>query len=245
MIRSFVRASLVAAALAGLVAAPRAAEASIITAVDVSASDPSLQGALSAYVFGFEFADIESFVGQLESDLGHFVFGTYGLIAEKSLIGPGLFEETVTAYFALAPDDPTTPYIDTTGSNFTTLAQSSDNADTDSDILEALSLNGASSDFSAFFSDLESDLGYPVVGRYGVTRERTILSQVGIGDPESPDFIVLHTDYLLETLTSTDLHAAPAAPDGAVPAPSAAAFFALAGALAYWRGRNRRQERAA
>jgi hypothetical protein len=61
--------------------------------------------------------------------------------------------------------------------------------------------------------ELEADLMQPLRISASTMTDvmTTILSQIGIGDPESPDFIVLHTDYLETTTitTSYNLHFIP------------------------------------
>jgi hypothetical protein len=179
-------------------------------AIDVSASDPALQPVLDDYMFD---TDIGAFVAQVETDIGQVLLGSYGIGVETSILAQfGLgdpespdfivihtdFLETTTATFALR--DP--PGDSSIGTSTTTFQSAVDVADSETALRSALSTYTFGTDIDDFVDQLEDNLSQQLLGTYGITFDRTILNQIGIGDPESPDFIILHTDYLERTTAS-------------------------------------------
>jgi hypothetical protein len=210
--------------------------------VDVSGSDPALQPALDDYMFD---TDIGAFVAQVEADVGQLLLGPYGISVETEIfsqIGIGDpespdfivlhtdFLETTTATFALT-DPPWEPY---SGTSTTTFQSIVDVTSSEPFLQPALSAYTIGDDIDAFVAQLETNLSQQLLGTYGITVVRIVINLIGIGDPESPDFIALHADYLILTTASFALHRS------IIPEPSTALLLLMSAACGAARHRRPR-----
>jgi len=159
--------------------------------------------------------------------------GTFGSVRDTWRTGGGEIVETESYYFALLPNP----------SDVWAAAQPPPISTGTSTTTQVADFISSGLPYAPFFAGDPYDnyvaQGLTLQHRNGSTLEQTIINLIGVGDPESPDFIPIHTDYL-EVFTFIDQ-------SFSVPEPSSVAMLTLGGAMLggfAWRRSRHRGSRA-